>query len=100
MTYAELFGLRNNTPLLNRITAAVAVQAEVIRNESDQTANHANRLLWAKQAFENPQAKAKDMIWAILAANSAATEAAVMGATDAAVLSAVAAAVNIFATGS
>lgn len=99
-TYLELYDLRVNSPLLNRITSAVAVQAEVIRNENNATANHANRLIWAKQAFQDPESKAKQMVWAILAANASATVAQITGATDAAVLSAVAAAVDLYATGS
>lgn len=98
-TYAELFDLRGNSALLNRISSAIAIQSEVIRNENAATANHANRLIWAKQAFQNPEVKAREMVWAILAANAAATTAQITGATDAAILSAVAAAVDIFATG-
>jgi hypothetical protein len=99
-TYAELFGIRSNTELKNRITAAVAIQADVVRAENVNTANHANRMLWAKQAFSDPEGMADKMMWAILATNRAATVAAITGATDAAVLSAVAAVVDVFATGS
>lgn len=99
-TYAELFELRGNTPLLNRITSAIAIQANVIRQEDSGVSNHANRLLWAKQAFTNPEEVAQTMLWGILAANSTATPAQITGATDAAILSAVAALVDTYATGS
>lgn len=98
-TYAELFDLKNNTPLKNRITSAIAVQAEIIRLENVATNNHANRLLWAKQAFASPEGKASDMIWGILASNRTLTTAQIQNATDAAVLGAVAALVDVYATG-
>lgn len=81
---------------MRRILIAAAA---VIRAEDAQTANHANRLLWAKAAFADPKAMAERMVWAVLAANRSATRAQIEGATDAAVLSAVAAAVDVFATG-
>ena len=88
-TYTELFGLRNDSELRNKVVAAVAVQADVIRNEPGATANHANRVLWAKDAFTKPEAEAGKMVWALLAANKAATVAS--RASDAAVLTAMAA---------
>lgn len=98
-TYTELYEIANNNTLLDKFTAAVAIQAEVIRNESDQTANHANRLLWAKDAFSNPRAMAEKMTWPILAQNANATKAQILAATDGAILTAVANAINVFATG-
>lgn len=99
-TYAELASVVGGGALRDRLTAACAVQADVIRQESGATGNHANRLLWAKQAMQNPQAKANEMIWALMAQNASATQAQILAATDAQLLSAVAAAVDIFATGS
>lgn len=99
-TYTELFDLRSDTNLRNRITAAVAIQADVVRLENVNTANHANRVIWAKQAFTNPEAVANQMMWGLLAINKAATVAQVQGATDASILTAVASLVDSFATGS
>ena len=98
-TYLELVGLANNNPLLDRMAAAIAVQADVIRQEAGATTNHANRVKWAKQAFSDPPAMAKKMSWAILAANVGQTLATIQNASDAALLSAVAAAVDTFADG-
>jgi hypothetical protein len=98
-TLSELFALGNNFPILDKLTAAVAIQAETIRTEAAGTANHANRLIWAKQAYSDPRSKAQSMIWAILAANASATTAQITAATDASIQSAVAAAVDTFATG-
>lgn len=98
-TYTDLYEIANNNTLLDKFTAAVAIQAEAIRTENGATTNHANRLIWAKQAFSDPRAMAAKMTWPILAQNALATKAQILAATDAAILSAVAAAVDVFATG-
>lgn len=98
-TYAELYTIARAGGLHQRITAAVAIQADVIRQESGATSNHANRLIWAKQATADPEAMALRLVWAVLAANAGNTSTQLNNASDAAVLSAVAAVVDIFATG-
>lgn len=98
-SYAELYELASDGSLVAKVTTAVAVEADTIRQEADTTANHANRLVWAARAFGDPPGMARRMIWAVLASNKAATKAQIVGATDASVQSAVSAAVNIFATG-
>lgn len=99
-TYTELALIASNNTLLDKITAAVAIQAEAIRTEAGATTNHANRFIWAKAAFSDPRAMAIRLTWPILAQNQAATNAQILAATDAAILTAVAAAVDVFATGS
>ena len=98
-TYAELFTLRSNSDLKNKITVACIIAAESIRNEAPATANHDNRLLWAKAVFANPEVEADRMLWAVFAQNASATVAQITGATDAAIQTAVNNAVNVFATG-
>lgn len=99
-TYTELYDLMNDTGLRNRVATACLVSAEAIRTEAANVTNHANRLLWAKAAFNGPTAEATRMLPAILATNKAQTVAQITGATDAALQTAVNAAVDIFATGS
>lgn len=99
-TYVELFELRSDSTLRNRVAVAMIVAAETIRNEDGGTANHANRLLWAKAVFEGSLSQAADMLAAVVAANKDATVAAITTATDAAIQANVDAAVDIFATGS
>lgn len=100
-TYQELYDIATGDgPTMHKVVSACAIQADVIRQESGATTNHANRLLWARDAFEDPVAMANRVIWAVMAANSSATSAQIKSATDAAVLTAVAAVVDIFATGS
>jgi len=96
-TYSELFDLRSNSALKNKITVACVIASESIRTEDPGTANHAARLAWAKAVFAAPEAEAERMFMAVLAQNAAATVAAITGATDAAIQTAVDAAVNVFA---
>lgn len=97
-TYAELFTIAATGVVLDRVTVAVAIQAEVIRNELGTVTNHANRLLWAKQAYIDPRSMAQRMLLAILAQNAGLTSAQIVGASDAAVLTGVANAVDLFST--
>lgn len=98
-TYAELLLAAENATLNNKIKVACFIAAETVRTESGATANHANRLLWAKRVFENPDTEARRMVWAVLAQNSAATLAQITGALDPTVQTAVNAAIDVFATG-
>lgn len=98
-TYNELRGLFSNVELRNRVQVACIVAAEAIRTEAENTVNHANRVIWARKAFNNANDVTDKMLMAVLAANKAATVAAITGATDAAIQSAVDAAVNVFADG-
>lgn len=98
-TYVELYDLRSNSALKNRIMVGCIIAAEAIRTEAPATANHANRLLWAKAVFADPDAEATRMMMALLAQFNANTVAQITGATDAGIQSAVNSAVDVFATG-
>lgn len=99
-TYEELYELKNYNPLKYKVTAAVVIAAEAIRTEVETTPSHANRVLWAQEAFSNPTTTANQMLWAVLAANKDVSEADIKNATDAAVQTQVDAAVDMFADGS
>jgi hypothetical protein len=73
------------------------VSATNIITEGTGVANHANRLLWAKQVFADPAKAGMQMMWPVLAQNKAALLSDIIGATDATVQTAVDAAVNVFA---
>ena len=98
-TYEELFGLRNNSALKNKVTSAVVIAAETVMNESAATDNHANRAIWAKAVFANPTAEANRMFWAVLAANNGAAVGAITGASDAAIQTNVDDHIDLFADG-
>ena len=99
-TYEEIHGLITTESVLkNKITVAVIIAAEVIRNEDGGTANHANRLLWATSAFQEPEAISKKMLMAVLAANKSASISEITGAADTAIQANVDSIIDIFATG-
>lgn len=68
-TYEEIYKLRvsgNTASISNRCQVAVAKAAYDIMNEDVGTANHANRIIWAKSALADPGPKATEMIWQVL----------------------------------
>jgi hypothetical protein len=99
-TYTELRTLVNDGTLKDKVSIALLVAAEAIRNEDAGTTNHANRLKYAKKVLTDPDGNADDMLRALLAQNAAASLATITGASDATIQTAVNAAVNIFADGS
>jgi hypothetical protein len=98
-TYDELYSLRNNSALKNKVEIATVIAAETIMNEDGGTTNHANRLIWASAVFANPKAEANRMFMAVLAANADQTVVQITGATDAAIQTNVDDHVDLFATG-
>ena len=98
-TYSEVYGLHNESELINKVTVACIVAAEDIMGEDGATANHANRLIWAASVFQNPRGEAKCMYWALLAANNENTVAQITGASDTAIQVAVDDHIDLFATG-
>ena len=99
-TYVELFNLRNDSELRNRIAVACVVAAETIRTEDDQTPNHADRLGWSAAVLLDPVRQAERMLWLLLALNKDATVEQIREVSDSTIQSAVDSAVNLFATGS
>lgn len=96
-SHEELFGLRNNSPLRNRVTSAVIIAAEVVKNEPKDTPNHSNRLEWASAAFSSYIRETDRMFMAVLAVNKDATVVEILGLTDAAIDASVAGHINLFA---
>ena len=99
-TYLELKELFVHSDLMDKMQVACLIAAETIRTEDVGTANHANRLIWAKKAFSGPSSVAPQMLMELLASNNALSTAGIIGATDAAIQTKVDAAVDIFADGS
>lgn len=98
-TYLELKTLFNDSDLNDRVQVACLIAAKVVKDEDDQTANHANRLKWSKAAFANPVTAATAMLKVLLADNNTLTIAQIQNATDGAIQSAVDAAIDVFADG-
>jgi hypothetical protein len=95
-TYAELFNLRSDSALRNKIAVACCVASEAIRVEDSGTANHAGRLTWARGVFADPNRESERMLMAVLAQNRTFTVAEITGAADADIQTAVNNAVNVF----
>ena len=98
-SYQELFDLRRNQELLDKVTVAVIVAAETVFAEDGGTANHANRIIWAREASINPRAMAEVFMSAVLAANKAATVGNISGAADSAIQTNVDDVIDNFADG-
>lgn len=66
-TLRQVYGMLGNADLKNRITVAVAkLGYYIVATEAPETANHANRLIWANQVLAGPEAMANKMMWAVL----------------------------------
>jgi len=90
-TYAEIFDLRSNSGLRNKIAVATVVKAQAMIDLATPTAK---QLTWAQEAIADPIGKADTLMNYVLAANKAATVAQIAAATDAAIQANVDAAVN------
>ena len=100
-TDLEMRDLFSDIDRQNRIEVACIGSAEPIRTEEGITGdNHSNRMIWAKQAFTNPNAIRDPMLKALLAANKDSTVAAIQSVSDAALQTLVDEAVDLFADGS
>lgn len=98
-TYAELLTASESPTLNQKIRVASFIAASTVAAEAGGTTNHTNRLLWAKQVYQDPSREAGRMIWAVLAANQAQTLANILAATDAQVQTAVNNSIDLFANG-
>ena len=78
-TYAELHGLRQDSELLNRVAAGVAVKSkDLIDNAVGIPQKN-----WGRESIKNPDQTAKDVLWFILVANKNSSLAQINGASDA-----------------
>lgn len=96
-TYLELFELKDDSNLQDKVTVAVVKAAHGIANDATPPANQAARLAWAATVVENPVAVAQKMLWVLLAGSSELSAAQIAGASDTAIQSAVDGAVDLFA---
>jgi hypothetical protein len=90
-TYTELFDLRSNNALRNKIAVAVIEKARILIDLATPTAK---QLAWAEAAISNPLGKADTLMNYVLVANKSATTAQILAANDAAIQNNVNAAVD------
>jgi hypothetical protein len=95
-TYSELYGLRTNTDLRNKIAVACVVKATAYLDEATPTADE---VAWANTTISNPLTMADKIMSYVLAANKSATTSQITSATDAAIQTNVDAAVTALVTG-
>ena len=81
-TYTELAQLFSVSTLKPQITAAIAIAAQNIVNESSSTPNYTERYAWAAKASSNPSNEANRFLIGVLAANNTATVEQIQNATD------------------
>lgn len=81
-TLAELQTVLNEPALRDKIRSAVVKTAVAIKNESDATPNHAERVAWAKAALQDPNGMAERVTRYVVAANAALELAAITGLSD------------------
>lgn len=95
-TLLETYNIKaTNQTLRSRAIVAVAKCAIDVLNESATTPNHAQRVVWAKEALQNSEAVTDRIMWAVIAdANVLANPS---GATDQQIITAVVNAINAFA---
>lgn len=95
-TYQELFDLRSNDALRNKVSVAVVVKAQSLL---DGATPSAAEVAWANAAISNPVEKANVLLNYVLAANKSANVAAITGASDSAIQTNVDAAVDALIVG-
>jgi hypothetical protein len=99
-TYAELDQESRDGTLFTKIKVACFIAANTIAAEAGATTNHANRLLWAKQVYQDPEREAQAVCcgpsWPRIRRQLLPRSKA---ATDAQVQTAVNGAVDVFANG-
>lgn len=81
-TYTELYDLRSDSSLLNRITVAAVVKAQSLIDGGTPTVDE---ITWANNTIMNPRDVAESLINYVLAANKAASVATIQGASDSAI---------------
>ncbi len=106
-TLIELRNFMNDSALRNKVTTAVIISADTVMRGNDGSApflqkpgppsDHDIRVIWAKLAFENPQAEGRKFLMSVLASNSTLAVGAITGASDAAIQSNVDEAVDLMA---
>ena len=62
-TYEEIYGLKNETAMINKVAVACVIVADKIRAGTDPFlvghSNRTNHITWAKECLANPRSKAE-----------------------------------------
>ena len=99
-TYSELEDLFGDPTLTAKCRVALIIAAQTVFDEDPATANHANRVIWARAVLSDTEPRVNAAVRAILAANASASVAQIQGATDTSVQANIDAIIDLFADGS
>lgn len=80
-TYQELFDIRNDTTLHDKVTIASVIKAQTLLDGTPTQ----DEVDWAMVTLDDPNSRANQIMYYVLAANNAATVAQILAATDAAI---------------
>ena len=92
-TLINLWKASESDALRQKVQAAAAIAALGILQEATSTANHAARMVWAREAIAQPEKTGNAILWAVLAQFTADTAPEIGNKTDAEIQTAVNAAV-------
>jgi len=95
-SYQELFDLKRDSALRNKIAVACVKKAQTLMDGATPTAN---QITWSSNALENPIQMADKIMHYVIAANSTANANQISNATDAAIQSNVNAAADALIAG-
>ena len=96
-TYLELYTLRGNPELRQKIAVALTIAADTIRSETSSTNGHAERIVWAGRILNGLDGEAEKALRMVLAANKGANVSQIKNASDTAIQAKVDTIVNILA---
>ena len=97
-SYTDLYDIRQDSVLINRVSIAVAIKAQTYIDGATPTADELN---WAAKVLplNGGRTEAEKLLQYLLASNNTAAIAAITGASDATIQTAVDAAVNALVGG-
>ena len=99
-TLTEINTLINEPAITEKVKSAVIIAAKDVAFEDEGTANHTNRLKWAKSALSDPNGMATRVTRYVIAANNTLTLAEITALSDTDIKNNCNACINIFADGS
>ncbi len=95
-SYIDLFDLRSNSVLINRIAVAVTIKAQTYIDGATPTTDE---LVWASRVLVAPRPEAQKLLHYLVAVDNTATIAQITGASDSAIQTRVDAGADALVTG-
>ena len=96
-TYLELLAATEDEAFNNKVRFSVLVAINKVQTEPEATVNHANRMVWAKEAIANPDPITARVVRLILAEDKGIAVATILAYTDANIQAKANAAIDLLA---